>query len=174
MFPNLTLIVGGAASGKSLWAENQLARTNRELVYIATAEARDAEMQRKISAHALRRGSQWRTVEAPVDIASALAGCGRREAVLLDCATMWLSNCIESGIGIDTLNGKFLDSISLAAGPVAVVSNEIGSGIVPASEIAREFREIHGEFNQAIAERADLVVAVMCGLPLVLKGSLPK
>ncbi|MDE0533992.1 MAG: bifunctional adenosylcobinamide kinase/adenosylcobinamide-phosphate guanylyltransferase [Albidovulum sp.] len=174
MIPNLTLVVGGAASGKSLWAENQLVRTGRKLVYVATAEARDAEMRRKIAAHVRRRGAKWRTVEAPTDIARAVAACGEHEAALIDCATMWLSNCMGSGAEIEKLNSRFLDGVSLAACPVVVVSNEIGSGIVPANELSRNFRTVHGELNQAIAEKAELVVNIVCGLPLVLKGALPQ
>ena len=174
MFPSFALVVGGAASGKSLWAEKLLIGTDRKLVYVATAYARDAEMKEKIAAHARRRGKRWRLVEAPIDIASAVAGCSENEAILLDCATMWLSNCIEAGIDMTYASTKFLDSVACADCPIVVVSNEIGSGIVPANEFARNFRAMHGELNQAIAERASLVVATMCGLPLVLKGDLPE
>jgi len=173
MFPKLALVVGGAASGKSRWAENLLLRTKLQLVYIATAEARDEEMQRKISAHSLRRGARWRTVEAPIDIGRAIAGSSYGEAMLLDCATMWLSNRMESESDSEILIGDFIGAVSSASCPIVVVSNEVGSGVVPANRLARKFLAAQGELNQAIAEKSDLVVAVQCGLPCVLKGALP-
>jgi adenosylcobinamide kinase/adenosylcobinamide-phosphate guanylyltransferase len=170
---NLTLVLGGAASGKSAFAEGLVAATGRPRVYIATAEAQDAEMQRKIARHRAARGEGWRTVEAPRDLASALRNVKREEAVLIDCATLWLTNRMLDGDDLRAAADGLLAALGACPAPVAVVSNEVGLGLVPDTPLGRRFREAQGALNQRLAERADLVVFVAAGLPLVLKGRLP-
>ncbi len=169
----LTLVLGGAASGKSRFAETLVTRTGRRRVYVATAQAFDAEMAEKIARHREDRGPAWRTLEAPQDLAGALGTVTADEMVLLDCATLWLSNRLLANGQMETAAEDLLRAVALCAAPLVVVSNEVGHGIVPDHELGRQFRNAQGRLNQAVAAEAQLVVAVMAGLPLVLKGSLP-
>lgn len=173
MLPHLTFVLGGAASGKSAFAEALVARTGAAKVYLATAEIYDAEMRAKVDAHLEMRGQNWRTIEAPRDLHRALASVSKDEVVLLDCATMWLSNHMmsESDLGKET--EELLAALNDCAGPVVVVSNEVGMGIVPDNALARKFRDAQGKLNQRLAAEADLAVFVVAGLPSVLKGQLP-
>lgn len=170
----LSLILGGAASGKSAFAERLLSATGRPLTYIATARALDEEMRVKIVAHQARRGPGWTTVEAPLDLNTPLAEIGAEGAVLVDCATLWLTNHILENHDITTEETRLLRAVQSCAAPVVVVSNEVGAGIVPENAMARHFRSAQGALNQSLAARAELVVAVMAGLPMVLKGTLPE
>lgn len=172
--PSLTLVLGGAASGKSAYAEKLAATSGRHLYYIATAQAYDDEMRVKIVAHQSRRGSGWTTIEAPLDVAPALVEAEPGSAVLLDCATLWLSNHMMEGNDLATEESRLLKAIHACAAPVVVVSNEVGQGIVPATADGRHFRNAQGRLNQSLAARAGLVVSVIAGLPLVLKGTLPE
>jgi adenosylcobinamide kinase/adenosylcobinamide-phosphate guanylyltransferase len=169
----LTLVLGGAASGKSTFAEALVTGHTAHPVYIATAQAWDAEMADKIARHRAARGPAWHTVEAPLDLAPALAAVTAPQAVLIDCATLWLTNVILAETDLAAAEQAFLAAVMLCPAPVVVVSNEVGQGIVPDNALARRFRNAQGALNQRLAARADLVVAVMAGLPLVLKGSLP-
>ena len=173
MLPEFTLILGGAASGKSAFAERLLAKTGRELVYLATAQAHDDEMKRKIARHRALRGAGWRTVEAPLDVGRALASIAGDRAVLLDCATMWLSNHILAENDLKEAEAGLLTGLATCAAPVVAVSNEVGLSVVPDNALARRFREAQGHLNQRLAARAGLVVNVVAGLPQVLKGQLP-
>ena len=172
--PPLTLVLGGAASGKSDYGERLVAATGRALVYVATAQAHDSEMSAKIDCHKSRRGANWRTIEAPHDVASALAQIDPTEVVLFDCATMWLSNQMFSDADLPDAETRLLSALTACDAPVVIVSNEVGAGIVPENALARRFRQAQGELNQRLAARCDLVFAIMAGLPLVLKGTLPK
>ncbi|UWQ04077.1 bifunctional adenosylcobinamide kinase/adenosylcobinamide-phosphate guanylyltransferase [Aliiroseovarius crassostreae] len=177
--PPLTLVLGGAASGKSHYAEHLVAATARPMVYIATAQAFDGEMEAKIARHQDRRGAGWRTIEAPGDVSPALADARHNEVVLFDCATMWLSNQLFAQPDPDhpdlsPAEAALFSALTSCAAPVVVVSNEVGAGIVPENRLARQFRQAQGELNQRLATRADLVVGVMAGLPFALKGSLPE
>ncbi|MCK0137671.1 bifunctional adenosylcobinamide kinase/adenosylcobinamide-phosphate guanylyltransferase [Aliiroseovarius sp. F47248L] len=172
--PPLTLVLGGAASGKSDYAERLVAATARPMLYIATAQAHDAEMAAKIARHQSRRGAGWRTLETSLDTAPALDAADQTEVVLFDCATMWLSNHLFAEAHLPDAETRLFAALSNCAAPVVVVSNEVGAGIVPENALARRFRQSQGELNQRLAQRADLVVTVMAGLPLVLKGRLPK
>jgi len=171
--PALTLVLGAAASGKSAFAERLLAASGRRLTYIATAQAFDEEMRVKIAAHRARRASGWTTVEAPFDLCEPLAEAEPEGAVLIDCATLWLTNHLIAEHDLVTEESRLLHAIRDAAAPVVVVSNEVGAGIVPENALARRFRAAQGRLNQSLAARADLVVTVIAGLPLVLKGELP-
>ena len=166
-------VFGGARSGKSAFAESLIITTGRRRVYIATAEAWDDEMRDRIAAHRLDRGDGWETVDAPLDLAGALATIPADAAVLVDCATLWLTNHMlaEHDLAVET--ERLLTAFAACAAPVAVVSNEVGWGIVPDNALARRFRDAQGRLNQQMAAQADLVVGVMAGLPFALKGRLP-
>ena len=166
------LVLGGAASGKSAFAEGLVTGWGERRVYVATALAWDAEMAAKIARHRTARGPGWRTVEAPRDVASVLRDATPGAAVLVDCATLWLSNLMLAGADLAEEEARLLDALEACAAPVAVVSNEVGLGIVPDTPLGRRFREAQGGLNQRLAARAELVVLVVAGLPLVLKGSL--
>ncbi|MFN3294546.1 MAG: bifunctional adenosylcobinamide kinase/adenosylcobinamide-phosphate guanylyltransferase [Gemmobacter sp.] len=170
--PHLSFVTGGARSGKSRFAEGLVRSGAAPYTYIATAEAWDDEMRERIARHRADRGDGWQTVEAPLDLAAALAQVGRG-TVLVDCATLWLSNHLLAGHDLAQETARLLAALAACAVPVVVVSNEVGWGIVPENALARAFRDAQGRLNQQIAAEAALAVAVIAGLPLVLKGSLP-
>jgi len=172
-FPHITLVTGGIASGKSAWAERLALSSALSPVYIATAQALDDEMRAKIARHKARRTSQWRLIEAPLDLAPALAGIRPGEIALVDCLTMWLSNHLMADHDISALGPTLIEALSAHRAPVVMVTNEVGLGGINADPLARRFANAQGALNQQIAARANLVVAVMAGLPLVLKGRLP-
>lgn len=171
--PALTLVVGGARSGKSRLAEQLASAARVPRHYIATAEAWDDEMRSRIARHRADRGSGWITWNAPRDVASVLAAIPPGQVVLLDCATLWLTNHLLAEADIAAETAALLTALATCASPVIVVSNEVGWGIVPENPLARAFRDHQGRLNQDIAAQADLVVGVMAGLPMVLKGALP-
>ena len=171
--PLLTLVIGGARSGKSALAERLVCNTRRPRVYIATAQAWDAEMRAKIAQHRVARGAEWQTVEEPRAVGPVLASRAADQVVLLDCATLWLSNHLLAGSDLAAESGGLLAALAGCAAPVVVVSNEVGWSVVPDNALARTFRDAQGRLNQLLAAQAGLVVAVMAGLPMVLKGQLP-
>ncbi len=169
------VVTGGARSGKSRFAEARVAELAPAgpWLYLATAEAGDDEMRDRIARHRQRRGRLWRTVEASRDVAGSLSGdLGGAQAVLIDCATLWLSNRLFDGLGDDAILAE-ADAIAAAARaapvPVLIVTNEVGAGIVPDNALARRFRDLAGLANQRLAAVADEVVLVACGLPLRLR-----
>ena len=131
-------------------------------------------MRNRIAQHRAARDAGWRVLEAPLDLAGALATVPADAAVLVDCATLWLANHLLADHDLHTETSGLLAALAACAAPVAVVSNEVGWGIVPDNALARRFRDAQGRLNQQVAAGADLVVGVMAGLPLVLKGVLPK
>ena len=167
----LTLVLGGARSGKSRYAESVIAELPPPWLYVATAEPGDAEMAARIAAHRSRRGSQWQTIEAPRDLAAALKSC-HTMPVLVDCLTLWLSNLLLAQADIEAEIAQLEDALARAKAPVVLVANEVGSGIVPDHPLGRRFRDLQGVLNQRIAARADRVVLVVAGLPLAVKGTL--
>ncbi len=171
--PALTLVIGGARSGKSAFAERLVTGSGRPRRYIATAEAWDDEMRTRIAQHRTDRGSGWMTVEAPLDLSAALAQVPPDQAVLIDCATLWLTNHLLADHDIAAEATTLLAALAACAAPVVVVSNETGWGIVPENALARRFRDEQGRLNQRLAAAASLVVTVMAGLPLALKGQVP-
>jgi len=173
MLPPLTLIIGGAASGKSAYAEGLVSGAGRQRIYVATAEAHDAEMREKLELHRKRRGPGWRTIEAPRDLRPALGTAWEDDVVLLDCATMWLSNHLLDASDLSEAETALLDALAGCVAPVVVVSNEVGLSVVPDNALARRFRTAQGRLNQTLAARADTVINVIAGLPQILKGSLP-
>jgi adenosylcobinamide kinase/adenosylcobinamide-phosphate guanylyltransferase len=171
--PALSLIIGGARSGKSRLAERLAGLHAGPRTYIATAEASDPEMAARIARHRSdRAGGSWRTVEVPHDLAGALAAS--EGLVLVDCLTLWLANRMLAGADPEAESGALVDALAAHPGPVICVSNEVGWSIVPDNALARAFRDEQGRLNQRVAAGAGLVVAAMAGLPLVLKGRLPE
>ncbi len=170
--PPVTLVLGGARSGKSSYAEQLAESQCRDCVYVATATAGDEEMADRIARHQERRGAGWRTVEAALDLAGALAAAASSDTVVLvDCLTLWLSNILFEELNVENECGKLVAALPGLAGPVIFVSNEVGLGIVPDNALARRFRDEAGRLNQAVAAAAQSVVFVAAGLPLVLKPS---
>ena len=170
---DLTLVLGGARAGKSAFAEG-LAQACERRVYVATAVITDDEMAERIASHRARRGADWRTVEEPVE----LAGAVRRESaagtcLLVDCLTVWLGNLMHHGRDVDAACEALLTSLAAAAGPVVLVANEVGLGIVPDNAMARAFRDHAGRLNQAVARLAGRVYFMSAGIPLTLKGQPP-
>jgi len=168
--PPVTLVLGGARSGKSSYAEQLAESQGGACVYVATATAGDAEMADRIARHQERRGARWRTVEAPLDLSGTLAAsASSNSVVLVDCLTLWLSNVLFKKLDVENECGKLLAALPELAGPVIFVSNEVGLGIVPDNALARRFRDEAGRLNQAVAAAAQSVVFVAAGLPLTLK-----
>jgi adenosylcobinamide kinase/adenosylcobinamide-phosphate guanylyltransferase len=166
----LTLVLGGARSGKSRFAESLIMVLPPPWIYVATGQALDAEMAERIAAHRARRGAGWTTVDAPRDLAATLAAHASTP-VLVDCLTLWLSNLMMAEVAIEAEFDRLEHALSKATGPVVLVANEVGSGIVPDNALARRFRDLQGWLNQRIAAQADRVVLVVAGLPLFVKGS---
>ena len=173
-FPHLTLFLGGARSGKSEAAENFVENANKSPLYLATAENRDTEMSRRIDSHRRRRGSHWKTLEAPIHVSDVLKKGDTSQIVLLDCLTLWLSNIMYAEMDLDAEIACLLEALCNCKGPVVCVSNELGMGLVPETPLGRQFRDAQGLLNQRVAQISDLVVFVAAGLPLVLKGKYPE
>lgn len=171
--PKLTFVLGGASSGKSAFAEALVLATGAARVYVATSQVYDDEMAAKVRDHLAARGDGWLTIEEPMDMSKALSQIGPDQVVLLDCASMWLTNHMMAESDLGTATEAFMAALSACAGRVVVVSNEVGMGIVPDNALARRFRIAQGKLNQRLAEKADLAVFVVAGLPQVLKGKLP-
>lgn len=167
------MVIGGARSGKSRLAEQLVTIAGRTRVYIATAEAWDDEMRARIATHQADRGAGWHTVEAPQGLSATLAQVPEGAVVLIDCATLWLTNRLLAGADLAVETEALLAALAACKAPVVVVTNEVGWSIVPDNALARQFRDAQGRLNQRLAAAAGLVVAVIAGLPLVLKGTLP-
>jgi adenosylcobinamide kinase/adenosylcobinamide-phosphate guanylyltransferase len=167
----LTLVLGGARSGKSRYAEHLVLESGLAPVYVATAQALDDEMAARIAAHRARRGGKWRTVEEPLDLVAALhRECAPDRAVLVDCLTLWLANLMSKDRPRDPEMERLVAALGALPGALVLVSNEVGLGVVPAAAMARAFIDHVGWLHQRIAEQADLVVFMAAGLPLHLKA----
>lgn len=168
--PPVTLVLGGARSGKSGYAEKLVESQPGDWVYLATATAGDGEMTERIRLHRERRGEGWRTHEEPLALSTALQAQAKANTVILvDCLTLWLSNILFSELNVDSEVDRLLGCLPGLRGPVVFVSNEVGLGIVPGDALSRRFRDDAGRLNQALAAAADSVVFVAAGLPLRLK-----
>jgi adenosylcobinamide kinase/adenosylcobinamide-phosphate guanylyltransferase len=165
------LVLGGARSGKSAHAEALGAAHGGPLTYIATAQALDAEMRKRIACHRARRGGSWQTLEAPVDLEAALAAAaGPGRFVLVDCITLWLSNLMLAHADAEDAVESLCAALCDLVGTIVLVSNEVGLGIVPDNALARRFRDVAGRANQRLAQACDEVVFVAAGLALTLKS----
>jgi adenosylcobinamide kinase/adenosylcobinamide-phosphate guanylyltransferase len=167
----VTLVLGGVRSGKSRHAEALIEGQPGACIYLATAEARDAEMAERIRRHQARRGPRWETVEEPLALVETLgrvAGPGR--AVLVDCLTLWLSNLLEAGRDPAAEGERLTAALPELTGPVVLVSNEVGLGVIPENALARSFIDHAGRLHQAVAEAAQSVRFMAAGLPVHLKS----
>lgn len=168
----VTLVLGGAASGKSAFAQQFAEQHPGPLLYVATAQSGDAEMAARIARHRQARGPRWQTLEAPLDLtrlAPAAVGYG---AILVDCVTLWLTNLLlahEDAARVGTAVEAVVATFGQLPAPLILVSNEVGQGIVPDNALARTFRDLAGGVNQRLAARADQVWLVTAGIPLKLK-----
>ena len=170
--PRVTRVIGGARSGKSRYAETLIEAAAPSALYLATAEARDPEMAERIGRHRARRDPRWTTVEEPRALRQALAREARaNRPMLVECLTLWVSNLLEAGSDVAAETAALAASLPLSGGSVVFVANEVGLGIVPDTPLARAFRDHAGRLNQAIAARADRVVFIAAGLPLMLKDT---
>ncbi len=167
----ITLVLGGARSGKSRFAEDLIAALPPPWIYVATAQAGDTEMAERIAGHRVRRGPQWQTVEAPRVLDKALLEHAAAP-VLVDCLTLWLSNLMLAEGDVALEMGNLAKALEQATAPKVLVSNEVGLGIVPDYPLGRRFRDAQGILNQRMAALADRVVLMVAGLPLAIKGSL--
>ena len=165
----LTLVLGGARSGKSRHAEALVRALPPPWFYVATGEPRDEEMAARIAEHRARRGAGWQTLEAPRDLAGALAAAPAGAAVLVDCLTLWLTNVMLAGADIESEIARLEGALAARPGPVVLVANEVGLGIVPDNALARRFRDAAGRLNQRLAARADGVVLLVAGIPMKVK-----
>ncbi|WP_447725297.1 bifunctional adenosylcobinamide kinase/adenosylcobinamide-phosphate guanylyltransferase [Sphingomonas koreensis] len=167
---NSLLVLGGARSGKSRYAQARAEVLDGELLFVATAQAFDAEMAERIARHRADRGQRWSTIEAPLELAATLHAESREDRVLLiDCLTLWTSNLLLAERDIAAATDQLIEAITDAAGPLILVANEVGLGIVPDNTLARRFRDEAGRVNQRVAAAVDGVVFVAAGLPLKLK-----
>lgn len=166
------LILGGARSGKSRYAEQLAMRADKTRVYIATAEALDAEMAARISQHRDDREASWIVIEEPVELAQALADHDAAEhCVLIDCLTLWVSNCLHRECWQQE-SRRLLELLPKLQAELIMVSNEVGSGIVPMGELSREFVDSSGRLHQQLAALCDRVCLIVAGLPLELKNEI--
>ena len=171
----IELVIGGARSGKTRYALARAESSGLVPVMVATAQAGDAEMAERIARHRAERGPAWSTVEEPHDLLGALREHARPDRILVvDCLTLWLSNRMfadaDKGADPGAEGAALAAGLAGLGGPVVLVSNEVGLGIVPENALARRFRDLQGRLNQTVASAADRVVFVAAGLPLVMKG----
>ena len=165
----LTFVLGGARSGKSRHAEALVEACSPPWIYLATAQAFDGEMVARIAQHRARRRSNWQTHETPLDVATFLAQAPEGRPLLVDCATLWLTNVMLAGRDAEAECRRLVDVLQKPRGPWVIVSNEVGSGIVPDNALARRFADEAGRLNQAIAARADTVLLMVAGIAMRVK-----
>jgi adenosylcobinamide kinase/adenosylcobinamide-phosphate guanylyltransferase len=174
---SIHLILGGARSGKSAYAEKLASQSDLPVTYIATAQVYDDEFAKRVKHHQERRPKHWQIVEAPFNLAKTLETYAKaNECLIVDCLTLWLAQCIcpdcapPEGVNWENERADLLATLPRLQGTVLLVSNEVGMGIVPLGEINRQFQDEQGRLNQAIAAIADKVSFITAGLPLKLKG----
>ena len=169
----ITLVLGGARSGKSAYAEKLAAQTMQKVVYVATAKVRDKAIEERVTLHQQSRPSEWLTVECPLDLGAVLQEhASKGNTVLVDCLTMWVTNMLceeDSKKVLAEQKQSFFESLGTVKGNVVFVSNEVGMGIIPMGEITRDYVDIAGRLHQDIATLADKVLLIVAGLPMVLK-----
>lgn len=165
----MTLLLGGARSGKSTHAESLVKCLPPPWTYVATAQAFDTEMEERIAWHRDRRDERWKTVDAPLDLVGAIQAVPDGVPLLIDCLTLWLSNQMLAGHDVEAESSRLAEILARARGPWFVVSNEVGLGIVPDNPLGRRFRDAQGRLNQKVAARADRVLFMVAGLPMQVK-----
>jgi adenosylcobinamide kinase/adenosylcobinamide-phosphate guanylyltransferase len=165
--PHLTLVLGGARSGKSVHAEALIEACPAPWLYLATAQAWDDEMRDRIRLHRDRRSADWITRDVPMALPEAVAAAPG--PVLVDCLTLWLTNLILAEADVEAATAALLAACAAAPGPLVLVGNEVGLGIVPDNALARRFRDAAGRLHQRLARHADRVVFMVAGLPMVVK-----
>jgi adenosylcobinamide kinase / adenosylcobinamide-phosphate guanylyltransferase len=164
------LVLGGARSGKSAYAQKLAEAHGPERLYLATAARGDEEMAARIARHQADRGQGWTTLEEPIEISAALLKHAHADrVVVVDCLTLWLSNMMLAGRDPGPALTALADAIGRLTGPAILVSNEVGMGIVPDHKLGREFRDWQGRANREIGAACDVVIFVAAGLPLQLK-----
>lgn len=169
--PAVELVLGGARSGKTALALARAEASGLAPVMVATAQAFDAEMEARIAAHRAERDGRWTTVEETRDLLGVLrCEAGAERILMVDCLTLWLSNLLLAEAEVEAAIEALVAGLSGLAGPVILVSNEVGLGIVPENALARRFRDLQGRLNRLVAASAERVTFVAAGLPLVLKG----
>jgi adenosylcobinamide kinase / adenosylcobinamide-phosphate guanylyltransferase len=164
----LTLLVGGARSGKSSFAVEVGRSHDGEVVFVATAERVDADMTSRIDRHRAERPS-WRTIEAPVDLAGAVSAAATDALVIVDCLTVWVGNLLHHGEEVDARLDAFLGALDVRVGRAVVVSNEVGMGVHPTTELGREFCDLLGHVNQRVARHAERTLLLVAGRALALR-----
>jgi adenosylcobinamide kinase / adenosylcobinamide-phosphate guanylyltransferase len=170
--PPVTLVLGGARSGKSAYAERLILAASKHATYLATAQPGDGEMTARIAHHRARRGAAWTTREEQLALTASLAAhTSPDRPVLVDCLTLWISNLMHAQRDIAVETDALVSALPHLRGPVVFVANEVGLGIVPDNALAREFRDHAGRLNQALAAAATRVVFIAAGLPMILKDS---
>jgi len=170
--PRLLLVLGGARSGKSRYAERAIEASAGGGLYLATGAAGDPEMAARVAEHRARRGPAWSTIEEPIEIARRIETEARRDRpILVDCLTLWLSNLTHAGHDVAAETERLVAALTTARGPVVLVASEVGLGIVPETPLARAFRDHAGRLNQRVAAAADRVVFVAAALPMLLKDT---
>jgi len=170
----LTLLLGGARSGKSRLAERLTGASIGSVTLIATAEVRDGEMRDRILEHQRSRPAHWRVMEVPIDLEDAINAVENDDAVIVDCLTLWVSNLIEAGLDDTEIQARARASAAVAAArrlATVVVSNEVGSGIVPVNELARRYRDLLGRVNSLWADAADRVYLAVAGGVIPVQSS---
>jgi adenosylcobinamide kinase / adenosylcobinamide-phosphate guanylyltransferase len=169
---SVVLVLGGARSGKSRYAESLIQAPKH---YVATAQAFDDEMKERIKKHQARRDGSWTNHEAPLDLVLQLRDIdGWGNHILVDCLTLWLSNLMLDGADCETEVSDLVEHLTTARARIVIVSNEVGLGIVPDNQLARSFRDIQGLANQLVAAIAESVVMTVAGIPMLVKGPWPK
>jgi len=167
-----TLVLGGARSGKSSYAQSaaEIAATaGKRLVMIATAQAYDAEMQDRIARHQVERGDMWTTIESPLELPETIVRLGPQDCAVVDCLTLWVTNLMMQDADVEAHGANLVSAVAAHSGDLWLVSNEVGWGIVPDNAMSRRFRDLCGRLHQEVARVADRVVLVAAGLPLNLK-----
>ena len=167
----ITLLVGGARSGKSARALQLASEWDGQVVFVATAEGRDAEMAARIARHRLERPASWRTVEAPLELGRAFDSIPARAFVILDCLTLWVANALEAGWSDEDVERAAAAVATIAAGreqPTVVVTNEVGLGLVPQTELGRAYRDLLGRVNAVFAAEAEQAYFMIAGRTLEL------
>lgn len=165
------LVLGGARSGKSAYAQRRCEELGKRLVYIATAQAGDNEMAERIARHRAERGDCWSTLEEPIDLCGAIVKAAQRaDAVLVDCLTLWLSNMMLGEHDLLAARSALAELVKQPPAPLILISNEVGMGIVPNNALARRFRDEAGWLNQQVAAASREVVFIVAGLARRLKG----